>query len=332
MFDINLSEFTKARLKLTAWYILISFFMLAIFTFAAVQAEQRAFRRIQTVLGNPTTRPRLTSLLEIRINEFEDNYRARLLTFDAISLLISAILSFFLSGRTLRPIREMLIKQQEFAADASHELRTPLTTIGMEIIALQRTQKHIPEKIKTTLVSIEEEVKKMAELVDGLLASFRSETSTSKKHWQIFDLTEAARLSVAKMASLALQKGIDLRFKPDSKISVLGNMDEIKQAIIILLDNAIKYTPAQKSVIITCFEKKSNAIIEVKDYGIGIPEKDLDHIFDRFYRSEVNLSYKGSGLGLSIAKKIVESHGGSLSAESKINQGSKFMIELPVSS
>src|SRR5258708_11635307 len=176
-----MNAFYKARLKLTLWYIFISFCLLTIFTLAAIRAEQTAFDRIVQVISNPVTRPHLTALLDSRINNFERTFTTKLFLFDGLLLIFASIASYFLSGITLKPIQEMVRLQDDFAADASHELRTPLTTIGIEIEALKRTETNIPPAYKQVFTSIQEEVLRMRGIVDGLLTLVRYNTDEAKK-------------------------------------------------------------------------------------------------------------------------------------------------------
>ncbi|MBI2020667.1 HAMP domain-containing histidine kinase [Candidatus Daviesbacteria bacterium] len=321
-----MNEFTKARVKLTGWYILISLLMLAVFTFAAITAERRAFNSIERALGNPVQRPRLTTLLENSLARFHGDFQQRLFIFDIVLLFGAAYASWLLSGRTLKPIQDMVEAQTEFAADASHELRTPLTTIGMEIEALERTQK-VPKGTKNTLDSIKQEVLRMRGLVDGLLTLVRSEDQ--KAQFRMVNLNKLITECVEKMKHLAKQKGVILRSEATKALVIQGNEDQLKQVIIILLDNAIKYTPKGGKVEITLLPTTNYSLLTISDTGAGIAEADLLHVFDRFYRAS-GQKQKGAGLGLAIAKKIIESHKGEIAVKSKLGSGSTFIIHLPL--
>lgn len=325
-----MKNFQKVRLRLTLWYILITAFLLIIFSIAAIGAEKRAFSKIQQALGNPTQRPKLTALLETSISEFEKNFRNRLLIFDLILFLTASASSYLLSGRTLRPISEMIKQQEEFSADASHELRTPLTTINMEIEALQRTEKNLPAKYKNIFTSIQEEISRMQEIVEGLLILVRSNYVDTKKAWKVFNLSKLTDDTFKQMQTLVREKNIDFKLENESNLMVYGNPDQLKQVIIILLDNAIKHTFSKGIIIVQTSLKENDVNLTVQDLGVGIAEKDLPYIFDRFYRASNNQNYnKGVGIGLTIAKKIIENHQGKILVESKLNQGSKFTIQLP---
>lgn len=326
----KMNEFEKARLKLTLWYILISALLLAIFTAAAIAAEQRAFSAILNALADPVQRPYLTSLLERRISTFESNFRRLLFSFDLLLLAAASVTSYFLSGRTLEPIAQSLKQQEEFAADASHELRTPLTTIGMEIEALKRTQKKMPEKYKQVLGNIEEEIIRMRGLVDGLLTLVRADNKNVKSNISIFDLSKLTQEVYHQLKPLAKSKQIDLKLEANSEVRVYAKPQQIKELIIILVDNAIKFTPSGKFVNLATLVKDSHPTLEVSDQGIGITPSDLPHIFDRFYQGyQSSKIQKGSGLGLSIAKKITDINKAKISVESQVSLGTTFTVTFP---
>lgn len=329
-----MNTFQKARIKLTVWYILISIFLLTVFSLAAVTAEQKAFNRIEQVLSNKATRPRLTVLLTERISQFDKDFKRRLLFFDLVLLVIASGAGYFLSGVTLKPIREIVKKQEEFSADASHALRTPLSTINLEIEALKRTKKNIPSSCKRVLNSINDEVLLMKGIVDGLLQLVRSGALQDKSHWKIFNLSLVAKDSLEQISPLAKNKHIKLTSNIEDAIRIFGSEGEVKQAIVILLDNAIKYTLKEGRVDLRVHKNNKSAILTVSDTGIGISEKDIAHIFKRFYRgtNSTTNSQKGTGLGLHIAQSIIKNHQGKISVKSILEKGSVFTIELPLSS
>lgn len=324
-----MNEFKNARLKLTGWYILISFLLLLTFNIFAISAERRAFNRIQEVVSNRTERPKLTALLEERINRFEGNFLETLLLFDIVMLFGASLASYILSGVTLKPIEKMVKAQQEFAADASHELRTPLATIAMEIEALERSEKKIPTDVKKVFASIKEEILRMKGLVEGLLSVVREETTFSQKTRQSFDLNDLVYSVTSKLTNTAKKKFISVETDLDKSSTIWGNKEQIEQVITILVDNAIKYTQDKGKITLKTSKDQEIASVTIKDTGVGISEKDLPFIFDRFYRAEHHPSPKGIGLGLAIAKKIVEEHEGKIMVESKLGKGSKFTVQLP---
>ncbi len=326
-----MNEFQKARLQLTVWYILISLFLLLIFSIAAIGAEQRSFGRIAQALGNKQERPHLTQLLDVSISNFESDFRRRLFLFDAILLLAASGASYFLSGVTLSPIQKMVQQQEEFSADASHELRTPLTTISIEIEALKRTEKQIPQAYQRVFSSIQEEVIRMRDIVDGLLTLVRDGTTAQKEAWTVFDVNTVISEVFVQMEPLAKEKNIQFSssLQNDKTLTMYGNKDQLRQVVIILADNALKYTPEGKSVGIKTHRHGNTITITIEDTGKGILKEDLAHVFERFYRGKSTHKTKGSGLGLSIAKRLVESQDGKISVVSTEASGSQFSLKLP---
>ena len=324
-----MDTFQKARLKLTLWYILISVALLMIFSIAAINAEKEAFARLEEVLTDKQQRPKLSAFLEETIDKFESDFKKRLFMFDLILLIGVSGASYFLSGRTLRPIAEMVRKQEEFSADLSHELRTPLTTITMEIEAIKRTQKQIPKVIKEAFGSILEEASRMKGIVDGLLTLLREELYQNKTNWIKFDLSRVVRETFEQMKNLSQKKRLNLKIEEQKELFIYGNIEQIKQVVLILLDNAIKYTPKRQMVKVGTSRQGKEVLLIVEDRGYGISEKDLPHVFERFYRGRVPSVVKGSGLGLSIAWKIIERHNGKIAITSKIGEGTRIVVRLP---
>ncbi len=322
-----MNEFQKARLKLTLWYLVIIAVLLAISSLAAIDAEKRAFARIEQALSDRIQRPKLTALLEQRLGEFEGRFIKRLIALDLVLFAIGALGSYFLSGKTLKPIQNMLVEQEEFAGDASHELRTPLTTINMEIEALKRTKK-VPQPYLEAFQNVQDEVKRMTAIVEGLLTFVRGKMIKSLELTHL-ELTSLVNQTLKEMRRIALAKQITLDQSYAEKVFVRGDTDRLKQALIILIENAINYSPPVTTVLIQLSSDINRVYIRVQDEGYGITKKDLPHIFDRFYRGRYQGTTKGAGLGLSIARQIIESHGGQIQVVSEVGKGSVFTVFLP---
>ncbi len=231
----------------------------------------------------------------------------------------------------LTSLEEAYRTQQRFVADASHELRAPLTALQGNLELLERAP-DLPDAEKAEMVAcLRQEIGRMGRLVSDLLALAHADAGqklVSKK------LVELDRLLLeAFRDARGLAKGQRLSVGELDQLQVVGDPDRLKQLLVILMDNALKYTPTGGEVSLGL--RRSGGIVEltVKDTGIGISAEDLPHIFERFYRADKARSRDlgGSGLGLSIAKWIVEQHGGSISVSSIPGSGSTFTVCLPAS-
>lgn len=220
--------------------------------------------------------------------------------------------------------------QKYFIQDASHELKTPLTILQGELeVTLKRirTAAEYEEVLKSSL----EEIRRISSIVENLLLLARVEDRETGLDVREFNLQRVLQEAVAGMEILAREKSLALSLSPDGAIMLRGDEQKLKQVFLNLLDNAIKYTPPHGSVSVSASTTAESVRITVQDTGIGIPPAELAHIFDRFYRVDKARSSSGFGLGLSIAKSIVEAHRGTISAESSLNRGATFTVFLPAS-
>lgn len=247
------------------------------------------------------------------------------------SILVLIPISYFLAGKSLLPIKETFDNQKKFIADASHELRTPLTVIQTNIEVLKlKEDEQIKDNMKW-LNNIASESETMAKLISELLLLAQAENQRLVLEKDIFDLSSMCCLIVGLMAEIANEKDIELTENILPNVLYHGDEERLKQAIRILVDNAIKYTPKGGKVQLCLNQGKRNLIIEVKDTGIGLTEEEKAKVFSRFYRVDDarNRETGGVGLGLNIADFIVKKHGGKIKIESIPNKGSTFSIFLP---
>lgn len=219
---------------------------------------------------------------------------------------------------------------RRFVADASHELRTPLTVLRGEIEALVQEEQN-PES-RERLGSALEEVERLTNIVEGLFAISRLDAGEAASEWVRFDLGHLATSTADQMALLAEDKNIQVTCSGSVGVCIEGDRARMKQVIVNLLDNAIKYTPEGGTVELTVTQQDNKAILEVADTGIGIAPEALPRIFDRFYRVEPSRTRNqgGAGLGLSIVKSICTAHKGRVEVSSTPGQGSRFRVELPL--
>jgi heavy metal sensor kinase len=218
--------------------------------------------------------------------------------------------------------------QKHFIQDASHELKTPLTILQGELeVTLKRIRSaaEYEEVLKSSL----EEIRRISRIVENLLLLARVEDGATGLEVREFNLQRVLQEAVSAMEILAREKSLALSLSPDGAIMMRGDEQKLKQVFLNLLDNAIKYTPPHGSVSVSASATADSVRITVQDTGIGIPPAELPRIFDRFYRVDKARSSSGFGLGLSIAKSIVEAHRGTISAESSLNRGSAFTVFLP---
>jgi len=223
-------------------------------------------------------------------------------------------------------------EQQRFIADASHELRTPLAVLrGETEVALE--QNRDAEDYKESLALIKDEAERLTRIVENLFILARQPVNQHSMMKEPLRLNEVVSECVRSAQVLAAQRDLRLHLNgPLSEVNFNGDDELLKRMLLNLLDNAVKYTAPGGDVSVALSTQNGSARIVVTDSGIGIPSADQPRIFDRFYRVDKARSRAlgGAGLGLSIAKWIVEAHGGTISVESMPNQGSEFIVELPL--
>lgn len=335
--------FRKARITLTIWYLAIimaiSIFFSTFIYIGATGEFNRILRMQEYRREHPEVRPRLIQDIQLQyqnlpiepdpkvIEDAEARVLESLIGINLIIFIMSAISGYFLAGRTLRPIKKMMDEQNRFVSDSSHELRTPLTSLRSEIEVALRNKSLSVVNANKILQSNLEEVINLQILSDNLLELSQNGKLVSKNLMEDLSIAKIIDEAVRKTVSLAKIKQIKIENNvKDYKIK--GVFDRLTEVFVILLDNAIKYSSKGSKVEIFSKVENNEIKISVKDYGIGIDSKDLTYIFDRFYRAEGSRTKHGYGLGLSIAKKIIESHGGLITAESKDSKGSVFTIIL----
>lgn len=220
--------------------------------------------------------------------------------------------------------------QQQFIQDISHELKTPLTVLKGELEVTLKKIRSVQE-YESVLYSSLEEINKINRLVENLLILARFENREIPFDIKPVDLNILIEKVLDDIKILSEQKNIKINFSEQKSIVLEVDENQIRQLLLNLLDNAIKYTPEDGSVTLSLKKENNLASIQISDTGIGVPENELPFIFDRFYRVDKSRSKEGFGLGLSIAKSIVEAHKGRIEVESNLRQGTTFTIFLPLS-
>lgn len=244
-------------------------------------------------------------------------------------------------------LEDSLNHNHRFSADASHELRTPLTIMRGELEEMLRIEE-LPPQAVGNLVSTLDEIDRMSRIVNSLMIITRLDAGGERMDMQVLNFSALVRTTMDHMRLLAEEKGLPLTFTSESEVYISADPMRIKQVLVNLIDNAVKYTqpsdippesleslpagPARGRVEVTVSASDSHAFLKIADQGVGIPPDALPHVFDRFYRADLSRSRGagGVGLGLAIVKAIVAAHEGTVSITSLLGQGSTVLVELPL--
>ncbi|BAK43476.1 cell wall metabolism sensor histidine kinase WalK [Eggerthella sp. YY7918] len=261
-----------------------------------------------------------------------DSFARTLVLYLAVAALVSAAAGYLLSRRTLKPIVENWRAQTEFVQNASHELRTPLAVMQTTSeLLLDHPQSRIVDRFEDVNV-ITSETKRLSHLVDDLMAlSLDDAGRTSLARTEVYVGTLLRETAGAYEDFAALQ---DKRIEVDAsdEVVVRADADKLRQLLNILVDNALKYTEAGDIVRLSAQFKGSKCVLRVADTGCGIDPADRAHVFERFYRADKARSREtgGHGLGLSLAKGIVEAHSGTITLEGNEPHGTVAVVTLPI--
>mgnify|MGYP004478126985 FL=1 len=240
---------------------------------------------------------------------------------------------YWLAGRNIRPISEMYARQKQFTADASHEMRTPLAVMKLAVQGLREDEdSRLSEFAKESVEMLDSEADRLSRLTENLMTLARSDEDNPPAYTEQVDMTALCHKVATQLALLAEQKQIVLKQDIQADLSVQGDELALSRLLIILLDNALKYSAAKTTVTLRGARVKGHLVIEVRDEGCGISDEDKTRVFDRFYRVDKarSRSQGGLGLGLSLAWAIVHQHGGSIEAFDNQPQGTVMYVQLPL--
>ena len=228
-------------------------------------------------------------------------------------------------------LQDAINSSKQFVADASHELRTPLAVLRGELEALAQDEQ-LKIQTRESLGSMLEEVDRLAEIVEGLLALSRMDSGEGRAEWVRFDLAELAVTTADQMSLLAEDKHITVTRDCSGPVMIQGDRARLKQVVVNLLDNAIKYSTDGGRICLRITPENGYAVLDVADDGIGIPAEALPHVFKRFFRVDGSRSRDqgGAGLGLSIVKSICDAHGARVEVSSTPGGGSRFRVRQPL--
>ena len=265
-------------------------------------------------------------------NAFLNSLRDISLIIGGASALLALLISILLANRALRPVHSAWEKQQAFVADASHELRTPLATLSINLEAVLDNPDEKVSGQGEWLSNMKNEITRMSKLVNDLLFLARTDAKSDAVQPEDFFLSDTVKKASAPFQPLMEEKGLLFERDIQTDIKISGIEGRISQLIVILLDNAVKNTQPGGRIKLTLSAQHGKAIIEISDTGTGIPEKQLEHIFERFYRTDKSRARDqgGAGLGLAIAQCVVQEHRWTIHVESKVGSGTTFLVLLPI--
>lgn len=250
-------------------------------------------------------------------------------------LLMSGGIGYFAAGRALVPIRRSFDTQRRFVADASHELRTPLSVIQASLDVVEKEEQDRMSPLSQQVITdLKQEVRRMGRLTGDLLTLARSDAEVMELRRESFNMQELLQRAQRAIQPQAEAQQVTLVLTPGESLPMLADPDRIFQLLLVLLDNAVKYTPAGGKVSLTATRpngENGKLLITVADTGPGLPQAEREKIFERFYRLDSSRSREagGAGLGLAIARAIAEAHGGSISVVDAPTGGSIFRVLLP---
>jgi len=335
--------FSEARIKLTLWYLAIILFISSTLSFGfylkisgLIEEEYRRIETRQERVWQGRMPPEMRQdspfarITGEDLDLIKKNIRRQIFLINGYIILFFGGAGYLLSGKTLEPIEKALEEQKRFVEDAAHELKTPVTALktSLEVSLMdKKNDKKTKKLIKDNL----EDVNRLEKLILRLLRLARQ--NGKKMNFERIEVGKIVDEVIRKMRVVANKKDVRiLKRKIDKNIVIRADQNSFRELLIILIDNAIKYNKKGGKVWIEGVSKGKDVVIKIEDNGMGIESENLKKIFDRFYQADVSRTKNGDdgfGLGLAIAKKIVDEHRGSIKVSSKKNEGSKFEVKLP---
>ena len=271
--------------------------------------------------------------------DMEFYYRAacttlfKLLCIAVIFFAMACYFGYWLAGRNIEPISRMYARQMQFTADASHEMRTPLAVMALATQGMKEDEESCySEFAKESLDMLQNETSRMSRLTENLMALARSDEGLVAHSQQNVDMSELCQQVSAQLALLGKEKGIELRSEIEENLQLWGDENALHRLLIIILDNAIKYSPANTCINFVAAKSKNSLLLVVQDQGCGISDEDKEKVFDRFYRVDKARSrgQGGLGLGLSLAQAIVQQHQGVIKILDNKPCGTIMQVLLPL--
>lgn len=284
-------------------------------------------RRFRSEAGNTYVAVAVADQLEL-----EDQYAELIVSFGSAALgalVLFAVGGSFLTRKSVEPVERTMSYMRRFMADAAHELRTPLAVVRSRAeVALAGGDEE--GRFREALVAIEREAIRLGKIVEDLLLLARSDSDGATLEMTRFFLDDVTSDAVGAASSLATSKGVTLTVDSFEEAPVEGDAAFIRQLLMILLDNAVKFTPPGGSVIVSVVNGSTGAIVMISDTGPGIPADQIGHVFERFYRGDASRSRgEGAGLGLSIAQWITDAHHARITLRSSGDRGTVAEVRFP---
>jgi len=317
--------FIKSRIKLTLVYIIITLFILIFFSYLLYTNYSREVEG--DFEGDISDKEQL-----VLAQRSLERLRIQIVMVSGITLGLVGIVSFILSGITLKPIKENMERERKFISDVAHELRTPLAIMKTELEVSLKDPKINKKQLLSVLQSNLEEVERLTKLAEDLLYIFRLEINEVDSNLERISIKDISEKVIKLMTPYAKKKEIDIELQTSEDLYILGNPEEIRRILFNLIKNAIDYNKYKGKLKVRFIKDNKYLVLEIEDTGIGIPKDEIPLIFNRFYRVDKSRSsqIQGTGLGLSIVKGIVDKYNGKIIVESKLGEGTIFKILLPI--
>lgn len=322
-------HYTRTRLQLTLIYSVISIALLVVSgSITRTVFSERLDQRFAIIVDR---KDRVHSvILPINADDVRSDLSNTLLLVNGVLVALSVLASYWLATRTLRPIQEAYDRQRQFLSDASHELRTPLAILQAN---LENERDGGSSELRASAESHLEEVKRMSTLVGDVLSLSKLEHTGSDAAQVPMTVNDVLQKVVDRLSPIATKHHVNLTLEdaPET-FTVLATEEPLIRVLTNVIENAILYNKPQGSVNVSMQREDGNVCIDIADTGVGIADHDVQKIFDRFYRADKSRSRRtgGSGLGLSIARSIVESFGGTIAMKSTVDIGTTVSIVLPI--
>lgn len=267
---------------------------------------------------------------------YQENFKLSLLkifiSVGSVSLIALLIISIYLTNKSIKPIKDVFDKQKQFIADASHELKTPLTIIKTSTSLVLSNPEDTVKNQRKWINYINLQTDRMSELVNEMLSLAKLDTEENTLVLSSINISKIIESMILQFDAIIYENGINLYTKIDNDIFITGDKESIKKLFSIIMDNAIKHTNNNGSIHVNLVLDKNTVKLSIKNTGKGISSEHIEKIFERFYRVDSSRVREtgGYGLGLSIAKSIVEQHKGNIYAKSTVDKDTTFFVEFPI--